>query len=285
MEPGIDIWIARAEELWLQDLLAFAKKTYRLTFLPSHDHSHHLRVWNLSKRILREESASHDYLNQDLVEGVLISALFHDLGMAESTREDHGRLGRELCRSWFADRGGPLPAAWKGILPAIEKHDRKDAGVYSAARADAASTLLGILSVADDLEAMGVIGIYRYAEIYLHRGIPMEELGEAVLKNAERRFSHLKQQGLCPGLIEKHAPQYEALSRFYALYNQQLAEVERADKEREGHLGVINYIRSRSMKEKVRPESLGLLAEKEGASIELRDYFSQLAHEIQNARE
>ena len=37
--------------------------------------------------------------------------------------------------------------------------------------------LLTILSVADDLDAFGFIGIYRYSEIYLTRGIDPEKIG------------------------------------------------------------------------------------------------------------
>ena len=37
--------------------------------------------------------------------------------------------------------------------------------------------LLTILSVSDDLDAFGYIGIYRYTEIYLTRGIDPEKIG------------------------------------------------------------------------------------------------------------
>ncbi len=47
---------------------------------------------------------------------------------------------------------------------------------------------LGILSVADDLEAMGTIGIYRYAEIYLLRDISLENWGNASWKMQQTGF-------------------------------------------------------------------------------------------------
>ena len=49
MDPGaeISVWIPEAEAEWLEILHAHAKEAFRSGMLPSHDHSHHMRVWNL----------------------------------------------------------------------------------------------------------------------------------------------------------------------------------------------------------------------------------------------
>jgi len=284
LERKPDIWIDQAEKNWLHSVYAYAEGLFQSSFLPSHDHTHHLRVWNIAKQLLREMAAVHNSVSPSLVEAVLISAFFHDLGMVQSIREDHGVLGRELCLDWFRKSGHERPASFDSILDAIEMHDRKEAWVYSDPERDGAPGILGILSAADDLEAMGVIGIYRYAEIYLQRGIPLKELGQRVLRNANQRFSNLSSLAIFAGLVGKYRSQFDELTRFYTQYNLQLEQAENAGTVHEGELGVINYIRIRSMEGKVRPEDLSSQAEKEGIEYMLREYFSRLRKELLNAR-
>lgn len=282
MENLIDIWIGQAEKSWLDVLYSHAQDHYRSTFLPSHDHTHHLRVWNISKQLLREMAAFSSSLTPNLVEGLLIASLFHDLGMVQSTRENHGSLGRELCHSWFSEHCMQLPPGFDEILEAIEMHDRKDARIYQDK--DGSPSILGILSVADDLEAMGVIGIYRYAEIYLQRGIPLKKLGDRILENAELRFLNITSSCRCTKLIGEYRIQLDELTGFFKLYNKQLEEVAAPDVVREGQLGVINYIRTRGMAGKLRPEKLFQISEESGADREITEFFSRLKHELETER-
>jgi len=284
LEPYPDIWIKRAENLWLQSLYANAEELFRSSFLPSHDHSHHLRVWNIAKQLLLELADTGHALSSSLVEGVLIACFFHDLGMVQSTRVDHGLLGKDLCQSWFSEGGRKAPPSMDRILYAIEMHDRKEARYYSDPESADSPGIIGILAVADDLEAMGVIGIYRYAEIYLQRGISLEELGKRILLNASQRFSNLTSSGKFPHMIQIYREQYDELIHFFTQYNLQVEQIEQAEKAEEGQLGVINYIRIRSMEKKVRPEELSSLAEKEGKDVMLREFFRRLRKELQNAR-
>jgi HD superfamily phosphodiesterase len=280
----IDIWISQAEKNWLHALYAHARELYRSTFLPSHDHSHHLRVWNISKQILKEIAVLDSFLTPALVEGVLIAAMFHDLGMAQSIREDHGRLGKELCRSWFSESGHSPPPGFDGILKAIEMHDRKEARFYTDPQTGSSAGVLGILSLADDLEAMGVIGIYRYAEIYLLRGIPLEDLGKRILENAASRFLNLSSSGTGVRVIGEYRKQFDELTRFYNLYNRQMKEADRADSVYIGQLGVINYIRCHGIGKKIRPEDLCIFAEEEGAELMVSEYFRKLKNELEKER-
>jgi HD superfamily phosphodiesterase len=79
LEPDLKIWIDLAELTWLDELYAHAANLFQHNFLPSHDHSHHLRVWNLCKSLLREVNVFCSDMDQSLVEGVMIAAFFHDL--------------------------------------------------------------------------------------------------------------------------------------------------------------------------------------------------------------
>lgn len=257
---------------------------YENTFLPSHDHTHHLRVWNISKQLMKEIASSGSFLTPVLVEGVLIASFFHDLGMVESIREDHGRLGRQLCQSWFSESGKKAPAGFAGILEAIEKHDRKQALIYQDPEMESSPGILAILSVADDLEAMGVIGIYRYAEIYLLRDLSLEDLGQRILENAGDRFSRLHASGTASWIPEEYIQQYEELIHFYQQYNTQLQTADQAGEVLEGPVGVINYIRNAGLTRKIRPEDLCSQALEEGAEPAVIDFFNKLKHELEKER-
>ena len=275
MEPEINIWIGRAEDTWLNVLHDHVESLFQKGTLRSHDHTHHRRVWNLCKALMREISRFNSRMDQSLVEGVLIAALFHDVGMASSIREDHGRLSRERCEQWFRETGRDLPERYGEILRAIELHDRKDDQIYGAFDPDSTPEILAILSVADDLEALGTIGIYRYAEIYVRRGIPAEDLGTRILNNAEIRFEKLAQAcSLCPRLLEKYRKEYDVLNDFYERYNRQLKDKGNTDRVKTGPLGVINYIRRQNFNP----------TDRDGAGKGPGEYFKKLEYELEQAR-
>lgn len=234
-----------------------------------------MRVWNLSKSLLREIATFNSRIDQSLVEGVLIAAFFHDLGMVTSTREDHGRLGSERCMSWFRDGDRTKPERFEEITRAIELHDRKDLQMYKSFSPETVPEILGILSVADDLEALGIIGIFRYTEIYLERHIPLEELGTRILENVKTRFEHLSDGcRLCERILEKYRQQYDELWLFFQEYNIQLKAVSQVDTVNSGPLGVINYIRKHGL------DKIAL----DGAHSEVSDYFRKLEYELDQAR-
>ena len=275
MGSEIEIWIDQAEATWLDELYKNAESLYQNKPLPSHDHTHHLRVWNLCKTLLRELVTFNSRMDQSLVEGVLIAAFFHDLGMVYSTREDHGTLGSEYCKRWFGETGSVAPERFEEILRAIELHDRKDEQIYKSFQPETPPEILGILSVADDLEALGTIGIFRYAEIYLMRGIALEELGMRILENVHTRFEKLSDGcRLCEGLVEKFRKEYDELCRFFDQYKLQLLTVSELDAVSSGPLGVINYIHRHAL------DKTGL----DGAESEVKDYFRKLEYELDQAR-
>ena len=283
MEPSIQIMINRAEDTWLTPLYSNAESLFLDAKLPSHDHTHHQRVWNLCKSLLLEISQINSSMDQSLVEGVLIAAFFHDLGMAYSTREDHGRLGRDLCDSWFRERGTTLPRRFEEIQEAIELHDNKEKGSYSIINRSDPPQILSLLSIADDLEAFGTIGIYRYAEIYLLRHISLTDLGDRILANAESRFQNLQEScKMFQSIITIHQKEYALLRDFYKSYNQQLRNEAIPDKVDLGHLGVINYIRTLGMEQHISPENFSGSLENEDTIVST--YFRTLKNELEQAR-
>ena len=256
-------------------LYTHAAQLFQNSRLPSHDHTHHLRVWNLGKQLFRELSTFNTGCDYSLVEGVLIATFFHDLGMIHSTREDHGKLGSDLCLRWFSKWEKPLPERFQEILRAIELHDQKNVQIYTSFSREVPPEILGILSVADDLEALGTIGIFRYAEIYLERNISLEELGDKILKNVKTRFENLSAGcKLCSSIIEKYRREYEELCLFYEQYGRQIAVTADAKTVFSGHLGVINYIRTGRLDQASRQQEDSLVS----------DYFKKLEYELAQAR-
>jgi len=285
LEAQIKIWITQVENTWLDVISTFAGELFSDTFLPSHDPAHHQRVWNISKELLNEVSRWNPFLDYALVEGILIAALFHDLGMAESTREDHGKLGRSLCESWFNSPHRIAPELFSEILDAIEMHDIKDKAIYASIQPEQKPEILSILSIADDLEALGCIGIYRYAEIYLERGIPLAELGKRILENAGRRYRTLINCcGYLGAIIRKYEQQYSELKLFFEHYNHQVEYVPNPEKVFKGQLGVINYIRTLGIQEQLRPEELYDRIRDRTSDPAINNYFRTLMYELDRAR-
>ena len=275
--------INRAEDTWLSPLYSNAESLFSDAFLPSHDQTHHLRVWNLCKSLLLEISMTKSNMDQSLVEGVLIAAFFHDLGMVYSTREDHGKLGGDLCLTWFREKGIALPHRFEEILEAIELHDIKEKGSYSKINRSDQPRILSLLSIADDLEAFGTIGIYRYAEIYLLRNISLAQLGDRILANAEARFQNLQEScKACPSINSKHQKEYAILRDFYQLYRLQLQNEAIPEKVFVGHMGVINYIRALGLEKHNGPESFPDLLKNEDTLV--NTYFRTLKNELEKAR-
>lgn len=285
MDNRIDIWISEAEEAWLEMVHKHAEELFTGTFLPSHDHTHHRRVWNICKNLLRSIASFNPHMDQSLVEGVLIAAYFHDLGMVLSTREDHGMLGKEICETYFEESAMELPSKFDEILDAIEQHDIKGEKISIGIQPDLSPGILDILTMADDLEALGNIGVYRYTEIYLTRNVKLKDLGTRILGNASARYKNIVESCMnYPALISDYQPQYKSLISFFDSYNQQLLLNPKAEDVFYGHLGVVNYIRTLSVEGQTGPEDYLKEIDADKAGIIITEYFAALKNELVKAR-
>ena len=281
----MDIWIVRAEETWLELLHSHAEEVFKRTFLPSHDHTHHQRVWNICREVLKEIADINSSMDDTLVEGVLVAAFFHDVGMVRSMDAEHGKLGSDLCRAYFRDRKLKPPARFEEVLESIELHDVKDERVYRGIYPGEPQDILSILSIADDLEALGTIGIYRYAEIYLQRWISLEQLGNSVIGNVTRRFNNISKHGkACSGVVERYRQQYEELILFYEKYNQQLLLEQEPRQVLSGPIGVVNHIRTMSVEGKITPQNFHAEMKKSSNNNFVNNYFRKLKDELELAR-
>ena len=199
--------ISKSEEKYLSAIEVFFKKKWGETKLWSHDLSHHKRVWNYAKELLQYMGDA----DQHFIEKLLIACYLHDIGMAIDKGEKHGIHSRRICES-FLEENKISPGDYTDLIQAIEYHDNKeytDSPVYDK--------LLLLLSVADDLDALGYTGILRYADIYLERDVSITDLGRMVIENSGKRFRNFEKAfSDYPELVERHRTRYQALVRFYS---------------------------------------------------------------------
>lgn len=206
--------IQSAEQQYLEPVEQFFKSVYREDHLTSHGIDHHRRVWNHAKELLNY-TKTEDY-DPLLVQKIMIACYLHDIGMATDPGTRHGIQSSDLCKK-FLRQNELRESDFSDVLLAIESHDNKE---YTDSAED--DILLTILSVADDLDAFGKIGIERYLEIYFLRGIEPDKIGNLIIENAGKRFDHfLKIFGNYPSLIRKYRKEYEILKDFFVNYNKQ----------------------------------------------------------------
>ncbi len=269
--------IDRVEENWREPLITHTRNLFSDTFLPSHDLNHHLRTWDIAKYLLKELGTYNNQLTAEFVEGAMIAIFFHDVGMTKTRSSRHGNRSRELYEEWIAAGNHPKPARHLAITRAIELHDRKEEVFFVEFPLYEEPDLLTLVNVADDLDALGIVGIYRYAEIYLHRHVSIPTLGIRVLENVSLRFNTFsKVTALFPAMKNACQPGYREIITFYDRYNQQvLAETDPSDCF-SGHLGVINYIRQFSVQGTTRPVDFPQQLETIRAGKFVMDYFEEL---------
>ena len=208
---NLDDYIKQAEEKWFEQLSSYCAFLFNNVNIPSHDHTHHLRVWKYAKDILRAIQNLHE-IDYELVQAALIASMFHDTGLTVTLNENHGKESRNICIEYFEKNKIQKPAKFEDILLAIENHDDKN---YKNSDQNPFS-LLSIICNADDLDAFDNIGIVRYTEIYLMRGITLEKLPEAVLKNLENRFSNFERTyKKIPDLYKMQKARYIICEKFF----------------------------------------------------------------------
>jgi HD superfamily phosphodiesterase len=275
--------IENVEARWQSPLLKNCRKLFSGVFMPSHDHSHHHRVWNYAKSILLFWHRYSGSTDRQFVEELIIAAYFHDTGMVIDPGINHGKASKKICLEFFKSPGfcpvSPAPDSLKRISDAIESHDDKSlkTGADGLTREEVPD--LGVLlAAADDLDAYGKIGIYRYAEIYLLRGLQPEDLPGKVSGNVWDRFESMRASlGFLNDLIDRHEPRFREVYDFYLRLGQAMASVsERSALESELIRMIGDALRQKTNllhRDRILPES--------SFDKEIREWFRRLDLEIQ----
>jgi hypothetical protein len=230
--------IISAERKYKQSLEDFFTEVFRSTRLLSHGIDHHQRVWLFAKELLGQPDKRGCIDDNFFCDRLIIACYLHDSGMSIDPGPRHGIQSRSICVQFLLKYSLP-ESEFKDVLDVIEKHDKKE---YSIS--DKPDELLNILSVADDLDAFGSIGIFRYLEIYLKRDIPYRDIGPLIIENISGRFNNfVRTYGFNQALIEKHRRRYETATSFFSNYTEQSAEYQFDTNNPTDYCGVAEVIR------------------------------------------
>ncbi len=201
--------IDSSEKSFRSALETFFVSIYPENKLTSHGLEHHRRVWEYAKELLQYIEKENSF-DQIFINKLLIACYLHDIGMTIDPGEKHGHHSRNICKKFLKDNN-LNESDYQDLLSAIENHDDKE---YTDS--ENKDLLRTILTVADDLDAFGETGITRYLEIYSERGMEKDKLGEAVRKNAKKRFENfVKHFSRYPELIEKYKRRYHLLDNYF----------------------------------------------------------------------
>jgi len=182
--------INSSEQKWLKPLYKHSKSLFEKTHLPSHDAEHHLRVWLYCRGLIIELHKAGIKTTHDTIDKAIVACFFHDAGLTLDVGEQHGFLGRKICEDFLKNNPDLRVPDLDEVLDTIEKHDDKSKKEITPASQYTMKTILKLVSAADDLDALGYIGVFRYVEIYLKRGVPDNEIPKKVSTNLKNRFSN-----------------------------------------------------------------------------------------------
>lgn len=231
---NLTVSIESAELKFKRILEDFFDSVYDEKNLLSHGIGHHRRVWNYGRELLTTRLISSKLRPACDPSKLIIACYLHDIGMSVESGTRHGIHSRKLCLQ-FLNKYNLPENDFKDVLDTIGNHDNKDYTLKSGI-----NDLLKVLSVADDLDAFGFAGIYRYSEIYLMRGINPNQLGNLILENAWSRFKNFEDiYGAQNFYVQFHQKRYEVLKNFFLQYNKQADTYNFLSNEPEGYCGVI----------------------------------------------
>jgi HD superfamily phosphodiesterase len=225
-------------ELQFQQLLEdFFISIYDERSLPSHGIDHHRRVWRHAKKLIKIFPLRNNALSLQLPSKLIIASYLHDIGMSVDHGIRHGQFSSNKCKT-FLEENNLNDEDYIDVLETIENHDLKD---YTGNRTF--NELHTILSAADDLDAFGFIGIYRYSEIYLLREIYPGEIGKLVIENATKRFDHfIINFGKNKSFASQQRIRFKILLDYFTGYNSQVSSGEFNFHNSSGYWGVMKII-------------------------------------------
>ncbi len=206
--------ICETEKKYLPLLFEYCRSLFKNNLLPSHDHLHHYRVWQYAKDLLAGLSDEGRELSIRDISLLMLAVFFHDTGLTKTLDENHGLESRRICEEFLICNPDVFAFHVDVALKAIEMHDKKQMNMEK--NDDCGVDLLKILSICDDTDAFGSIGILRYAEIYILRGIPVKTLANKVLTNMDYRIGFLLSQKWIPeSYLKKHTERFRYAYDFY----------------------------------------------------------------------
>jgi HD superfamily phosphodiesterase len=264
--------IAEAENKWFSLLYNFCKEQFNGRLI-SHDHTHHLRVWKTTCAIVKQ-TPTPCFFDKTKIELLMFAVFFHDMGMIDTIDPRHGKLSRNYCNDFLNLHTDFDPDSKKLVLDAVEYHDDK-----SYSQSTKPNTLLSILNIADDADAFGAIGVYRYSEIWVLRGYSVFEMPETIVPNLQRRFENLQASTLLTKhFIKKQEQRYLFTQHFFLSMKKQIA-TSGARHKTTGPLSIIRFFNDNIMEKSIEFNDISQNAYPVDDEYS-KKYFEQLHQEI-----
>ena len=152
MKTSIGNIILDVENQWKQELFSHCAAIFKTCHIPSHDETHHLRVWNYASNLASSLYFRGYPVDEPFLTKLIICCFFHDTGLSVTLDASHGKASANICKEHFKNAETD---DFEEILRAIEFHENKNDKKLSLRK-----NLLGsILTIADDLDAFGYAGI------------------------------------------------------------------------------------------------------------------------------
>jgi HD superfamily phosphodiesterase len=270
--------INSSEQKWLKPLYKFSRQLFEKTHLPSHDAEHHLRVWLHCRGLIIELHKAGIKSTVETIDKAIIACFFHDAGLTLDLGEQHGLLSRKICEDYFKDDTYLHSPDMKEVLDAIEKHDDKSKKGIEATPYEM-KTIAKLVSASDDLDALGYIGVFRYIEIYLKRGLPDYEIPKKVISNLRDRFSNFfNTYSILSRFAERQKIRYDETIDFFTELDYQLSHNILAE---DNQLRVYNIIKENLVKNKLGiNETIEITLNTDIKNYTLW-YFSKLRNELE----
>jgi len=205
------------EKQWRPILEAACKKAFADTHIPSHDFAHHRRVWGYGYDILTKIDDGEEAEKCLNLGNLLAAYYFHDTGLTIDPGEEHGAASLKLYNGWIEEHPSITEITDEREKKAIVLHDDKTyKSNLNRSTPLAAGDTLTLLSIADDLDAFGFIGIARYTEINLLRGATPINLPLKVVHNLESRWKFIEPLLLqLPDIYTIHRNRYQITYQFF----------------------------------------------------------------------
>ncbi len=141
------------------------------------------------------------------------------------------------------------------------------------------TSVKNILSAADDLDALGYSGIFRYWEIYTLRNIHENEIPEKVLTNLEARFSYyVSSFGFLDSLLSEQQKRYEIIKDFYANTRENHSGSKNTNSSQSTQT-IIEYFYKLVRNDGISPEEISSIIEPDCKDQKINDFFRNFTEE------
>ena len=269
--------IFQSEQKWKTQLISHIRNIFKNTWLPSHDEWHSIRVWEFAKTLLIELEKNHISYPFEEIEELIIASFFHDSGMSLSLDQEHGKYSRQICNAFLANKTGIASNRKHKILDAIELHDDKS---YRKETFLNQKGILPLLCMADDMDAFGRIGIYRFWEINVLRNIPIKKMPSKIIKSLESRMNYFS--SIFPFRNNYYDLQYDrnkTTQDFFKILEQEIQSINQSD-ETNYALKAIGHFNNLIFRQKIHPEQIFSIIKHKESNQNVINFFNAFNFEF-----